>query len=413
VRIFSLLWIAYASYYLCRLNFPAAQPAILKDFPDWTDSKIGWIPSVYSAVYAVGQFVNGQLAVRFGARRMMTTALVVAGLANIAFSQVSSYPLMLALWGVNGWAQSAGWSLVVGTMAAWTPAKRRGFVIGLLSTCYMLGNVLAWLLAGTLSEHFGWRAVFAVPGLALLPVAVIFGLFVRNRPEEAGLPPVVSEPPKATGATPGPAFDSLSALEVLKQTLSNKVLWLLSVAFFCSNAVRYAFMNWSIQYIASFHHEPLGNSAFKAVALPLLGAVGAVAAGWASDALFGGRRAPLSSVMLVLLSITCVAFTRVPAGETGVAMGLLGLAGILIYGPDMLMSGAATVDFSHPRAAAAATGFTMSAGALGAVFSGAGIGWVLDFAHHDWSVAFYVLAGLAFVPAALMASLWNAKPKGA
>ncbi len=414
VRIFWLLWLAYASYYLCRLNFSAAQPAILKDFPGWTDAKIGLIPSVYSAVYAVGQFVNGQLAVRFGARRMMTAALLVAGLANVCFSQVSSYSLMLILWGINGWAQSAGWSLVVGTMAAWTPAKRRGFVIGLLSTCYMLGNVFAWLLAGTLSQRFGWRAVFAVPGVALLPVAVVFGLFVRNRPEDAGLPPVVAEPKKAaSGPVPAPAYDELSALQVLKLTLSNRVLWLLSVAFFCSNAVRYAFMNWSIQYMAGFHGESLGNSAFKAVALPMLGAVGAVAAGWASDALFGGRRAPLSAVMLVLLSFTCVAFTQIPAGSTVLAMGLLGLAGVLIYGPDMLMSGAATVDFSHPRAAAAATGFTMSAGALGAVFSGAGIGWVLDRAHHDWAVAFWVLAGLAAVPAALMAVLWNAKPKGA
>ncbi len=60
-RIFSLLWLAYASYYLCRLNFAAAQPAILAEFPDWTDAKIGLIPSVYAGVYAVGQFVNGQL----------------------------------------------------------------------------------------------------------------------------------------------------------------------------------------------------------------------------------------------------------------------------------------------------------------------------------------------------------------
>ena len=65
-RIFSLLWIAYASYYLCRLNFSVAQPSIMKDFPDWTQARIGWIPSVYAGVYAIGQFVNGQLAVRLG-----------------------------------------------------------------------------------------------------------------------------------------------------------------------------------------------------------------------------------------------------------------------------------------------------------------------------------------------------------
>ncbi len=410
-RIFSSLWLAYASYYLCRLNFSAAQPAILKDFPDWTDAKIGLIPSVYAAVYAAGQFVNGQLSVRLGARRMMTVAMVAAGIANLAFSQVTSYALMLVLWGLNGWAQSAGWSLAVGTMALWTPAKRRGFVIGLLSTCYMFGNVFAWLLAGTLANAYGWRTVFAVPGLVMLPMAVLFAIFVRNRPQDAGLPPV-SEPGNVAVSKDAQPFDSLSAGQVLRMTLSNRVLWVLAIAFFCSNAVRYAFMNWSIQYIARFHGEPLGNSSFKAVALPLFGAVAAISAGWASDTFFGGRRAPLSAIMLGGLSLLCVAFAMVPRGHVTLAMGLLALAGFLIYGPDMLMSGAATVDFSHPRAASAATGLTMSAGALGAVFSGAGIGWVLDRAHGEWAIAFYVLAGLALIPAIMMATLWNAKPKG-
>ncbi len=414
VRVFSLLWVAYASYYLCRLNFAAAQPDILKDFPTWTAADIGGIPSMYAAVYAVGQFVNGQLATRFGTRRMMTIAMIVAGFANLGFSQVTAYWQMLALWGLNGWAQSAGWSLAVGTMAAWTPVKRRGMVIGLLSTCYMLGNVAAWLLAGALSQRYGWRLVFAVPGALLLPVALVFGLFLRNRPEDVGLPPVADvAAPKSADGVPAAPLAPLTSAEVLKLTLSNRVLWVLTIAFFCSNAVRYAFMNWSIQYLAKFQGQSVGNSAFKAVALPLIGAVGAVAAGWASDALFHGRRAPLAAVMLFALSIVCVVFAYVPAGQPVLAMALLGLAGLLIYGPDMLMSGAATVDFSHPRAATAATGLTMSAGALGAVFSGAGVGWVLDRAHGEWSVAFFVLAGLALVPALLMSSLWNARPKGA
>src|SRR5512144_603686 len=78
LRTFWLLWSAYASYYLCRVNFAVAQPLILKEFPDWTSAQIGTIPSTYAAVYAIGQIVNGTLGQRYGARRMMTVALVVA-----------------------------------------------------------------------------------------------------------------------------------------------------------------------------------------------------------------------------------------------------------------------------------------------------------------------------------------------
>lgn len=411
VRAFALLWSAYASYYLCRLNFAVAQPAILKEFPDWTLAQVGAIPSAYAAVYAVGQFVNGQLAVRFGARALMTFSMVVAGAMNLAFSRATTFPEMVVFWGINGWVQSAGWSLLVETMANWTPERRRGMVIGLLSTCYQVGNVLAWLLAGTLVERIGWRAAFYVPGLWLLPMAALFYAFLRNRPEDAGFAPV-REDHKAAPGRAAPRDDRPSIRRVLAMTLSNRVLWVLAIGFFCANAVRYAFMNWAVTYLADFHGQSVRDSAFQAVALPLIGSAGAVFAGWASDALFGGRRAPLCAVMLLGLTAVCLVFPAVPAGHPVVATLLLALAGFLIYGPDMLMSGAATVDFSHPRAAAAATGLTMSAGAAGAIFSGAGVGWLRDIAEGRWDLVFQILAVLALVPALLMASLWNTRPRG-
>jgi len=104
-RIFWLLWSAYASYYLCRVNFAVAQPAILLEFPSWTAARIGLIPSVYAAFYAIGQVINGALGERLGARRMMTAAMIIAAATNIAFGMTSSYAVMLTLWAVNGFAQ--------------------------------------------------------------------------------------------------------------------------------------------------------------------------------------------------------------------------------------------------------------------------------------------------------------------
>jgi sugar phosphate permease len=431
IQIFSLLWTGYASYYLCRLNFAVAQPLILEEFPTWTAAQVGLIPSVYAAVYAVGQFVNGQLGERLGARRMMTAAMAIAFLSNLLFSMTSSYPLMLLLWGINGYAQSAGWSLVVKTMSNWTSSRRRGLIIGLISTCYQIGNVLAWLLAGWLAGKYGWRATFYVPALIILPVAVLFAVGIRNEPEDAGFPPVREDLAGGGGGETGPttAPAKLSAAEVLRLTLTNRLLWILAIGFFCANAVRYSFMNWAVTYMKDFHHQDIKKSAFMSIALPLIGAVGAVSAGWISDNLFGKRRAPVCAVMLLGLSGVCVAFAFVPEGAWPIATAMLGLAGFLIYGPDMLMSGAATVDFSHPRAAAAATGFTMATGAAGTILSGAGIGWLKDvtpgFAKsiegsmpgvsailNQWTLIFFVLAVMAAIAASLMISIWNAKPKG-
>lgn len=416
-RIFWLLWTAYASYYLCRVHFAVAQPLILKEFPDWTNAQVGAIPSTYALFYAIGQVVNGTLCQRWGARHMMTVALAIAALTNFLFSFTASYGGMLLLWSVNGYAQSAGWSLLVQTIANWTTSRRRGTVIGLISTCYTVGNVLSWLLAGFLCDTYGWRTAFWVPSLILVPVAVVFFLFLRNSPEDAGLPPVrddgVTPGPPRGGGTSRPAAEALSTAEILRLTFSNRVLWILGIGFFCMNAVRYSFMNWSVQYMADFQGRSIKGSATTAVVIPLVGSLGAIAAGWASDTWFNKRRAPVCALMQIGLAAVCIGFTLVPRGDWILATVLLGLAGFLIYGPDMLMSGAATVDISHPRAASIATGFTMCLGALGSTFSGSGIGWLKDLAQGDWNLVFYTLAGLVLVAAGFMVSIWNARPKDA
>ncbi|MBM4396100.1 MAG: MFS transporter [Deltaproteobacteria bacterium] len=427
VRTFSLLWSGYAAYYLCRLNFAVAKPGMSAE-TGWSDVRIGTILSAYQVLYAAGQFINGQFAERWGARRMMTVALIVAAASNLGLAWASAqpeaiaFPGMLVCWAVNGYAQSAGWSLVVKTMSDWTPSKRRGTVIGLISTCYQVGNVLAWLLAGWLAQDYGWRATFWVPALFLIPMAATLGLFLRNHPTEAGFPPVrddVAPPapvPAAGAAVPvaGAAVTAagaeLSAREILRLTLTNKVLWVLATAFFCMNAVRYAFMNWAPDYMATFHGLPIKGSAFTAVALPLIGALGAISAGWVSDTIFNRRRAPVAAVMLILLAAACVAFVHVPPGQVAFATAMLGFAGFMIYGPDMLVSGAATADV-HPRAAAAATGFTMCTGAAGAIFSGIGVGWLKEAASGQWDLVFWTLGGLSVVSTALMVSIWNARPR--
>ena len=416
-RVFWLLWGAYASYYLCRVNFAVAQPALLKEFPTWTSAQIGTIPSFYAAFYAVGQIINGTLGQRYGARRMMSVAMLVAGVTNVLFAFTSSFETMRLLWAVNGFFQSAGWTLMVGTLADWNTSERRGTLIGRLSTCYTVGNVISWLLAGFLCDAIGWRAAFLVPGLFMFLMLAVFAVFMRDSPEQAGLPPVRDDQaPEVAGqknvaAAGDDSTNWALTWQLLKLTLRNRVLWILAISFLVMNAVRYSFMNWTVQYMADYHGRSIRNSALTAIMVPLVGCLGALFAGWASDVLFGKRRVPVCIFMMLGLATVCGGMTLVPQGHWQMATVLLALAGFMIYGPDMLISGAATVDLSHPKAGAMATGLTMCFGALGAIFSGVGIGWLKDLAHGNWSLVFWVLAAMPLLPAALLATLWNARPK--
>ena len=415
-KVFWLLWSTYASYYLCRLNFAVAQPAILKEFPAWSAAQIGSIPSTYAVFGALGEIVNVTLARRFGTRQVMTLAMVLVSLTNIAFSFVSSLDAMRLLWAINGFAQSAGWSLIVQVLSDWNRSSRRGFLIGRLATCYAAGNVFSWLLASYLCDSIGWRAAFWVPGLWLIIMAAIFFKGLRDTPEQAGFPPVRDdmEKPVAQNAEPAALNSGWKfTLHILRLTLANRALWILTAGYFMMNTVRYGFINWTVQYITEFHGRSIKNSALIAILVPITGSLGTVSAGWASDHLFNRRRAPVCVVMLLGVSAVCAGMTFIPKGDWQMAAVMLGLAGFMSYGPDVLISGIATVDVSHPKAAAIATGQTMCFGALGAIFSGAGIGWVKDRAHGDWAAVFWVLAAIPLLPSLLMTFLWNVRPRDA
>ena len=163
--------------------------------------------------------------------------------------------------------------------------------------------------------------------------------------------------------------------------------------------------------MADFHGRSLENSVLTAIVIPLAGSAGALSAGWVSDVFFGRRRAPVCVILMLGLAATCAAMTFVPQGGWRAATALLGVAGFMMYGSDVLMAGAATVDLSHPKAAAIATGFTMCLGGLGAILSGVGVGYLKDLAHGNWSPVFWVLAALPLMPATFMVFLWNARPK--
>ena len=62
----------YASYYLCRYNFPIANSKIGTEY-GLSNTQMGWIISAAFVAYAVGQMVNGFFTDRIGGRKAMLT----------------------------------------------------------------------------------------------------------------------------------------------------------------------------------------------------------------------------------------------------------------------------------------------------------------------------------------------------
>ena len=432
-----VLWTTYGSFYFCRVNIGPAANSIRTSL-GLTALEIGFVLGAIKLGYALGQFVNGQLTERFGARRILGAGMLgscVATLAIAAAPTLSHVPAVGGLastvgaWGrsgssalevdeastrtlgvlmlfafANGWFQAGGWPPCVKIAANWFAAERRGSTMGILGTSYTAGSAIAIFAIGALLDASGgdWRIAFIAPAIVL---ALSF-LHTSRRLQEHPAPTDAAH----SGASSSPATH-LAIRDALEATLGNSKIWILALGLFGLDAVRYGFLDWAPGHLAEVHKTGALAAATKASVFPLAGALGTLSSGWLTDRFFSSRRAPVCTLMLGTVGALTLAYRSVVGLGTGPAVVCLGLVGFCLYGAQILLVGTAVQDFARRGATAAAAGFVDFTGHMGAFSGDVVTGWMVR--HHGWGGAIAWWACAAFAGAALVATLWYARPANA
>jgi sugar phosphate permease len=384
--VFAGTWLAYAGFYLCRKNFSVLMPFLQSD-AGLSKNQLADILFAYSLMYAGGQFVTGDLADRFTARFVVGLGLASSVAANALMAVDPSYWPLLVLGMLNGLAQSSGWPGLVKVMGAWSAPAERGVVMAWWSTNYVLGGLLATLLASALVAAFPWRTAFWIPALLLAGVTVLFlALVDRGRPE--GL----SQPKQAR---------EWSAI------LRRPMVWLTSVVAFLLKVMRYSFLYWLPLYLTERLQYRPDQAGYLSSAYELLGFGGAVLAGYASDRLAGGRRFPVCAIMLAGLAVSCFLLPGLAvAGWTGSLAGIM-LVGFFTYGPDTLMQGAGSQDVGTEQDAAATAGLICGIASIGQLVAPHLVASVTT--RRGWDELFYFFVGTAGLGALLSVVGWKWK----
>lgn len=428
VRIFSTVWITYFAFYLCRYNMPMVSRDMCDAF-SWDKSQIGIVFSSLLMMYAIGQFVNGQLADRFGSRLIATLGVFGSVSMNMAIfvvtltmSPETTNPrtillLVAVFWGANGFFQSMGWTPMVRIMAHWFSSENRGKVMGLLATCIQFGAAFSWFLAFFISTYYArrmggdWRAAFWVPAGLFAIVGVIFLVYIRNTPEDVGLPAVEADDHSEIGLV---GESQRTIVQNIARTLRNPYIWVVALTFFLLDMNRYGFVNWLPDFLAE-SGESIGDGGFgfkevmKRIIHPLAGSAGAVTAGWATDRFFKGRRAPVIALLLALLGILSIIFPYLDPSNTALVIFVIAAIGFCTYGPHILMVGHAAQDFGKKSGAAGAAGFIDGMGYIGASLAGWGAGVLIMRRGFEFT---FVLFGLAAILGAMLVCLiWKAGPE--
>lgn len=406
IRIFAVTWITYAGFYFCRKNLSIVLP-VLHGLPGLGSLDLANIVFGYSLLYALGQFGCGFLSDVFGPRRVVGTGLVLIVASNLLMGLHASGLWLLIFACLNGAGQSTGWSGLVKIMASWFSSRQRGIVMAWWGTNYVFGGFLAtafatWAIAQHLVlPQLGWRRGFLFPALLLLVVTVAFFGLSEDAPE--------AEPqPLETGQSATPLHRERSNWSDLAALLRSRPVWLIGTSYFFLELCRYALMFWLPFYMVSRLHYSVGTSGYISSLYELIGVFGALLAGYVSDRFMQSRRAPVSAFMLCGFGIVILLqMTLAGHGLVGTAVGV-SLAGMLSYGPDTLLSGAAAQDIGEVKAAATASGLIDGIGHLGSLFSPYLV--VLVSGKYGWDRLFLVFAAAAFAAAAVLIPLWNLKP---
>ena len=158
------------------LNFPVSKIAMLLSF--------NLLASSIMLSFA------GGLMEKFGARLMMTLSSIVMGVTLIAMSQFNELWQFYAAGTILGMTLTFLMYLGFPTIIPRWFNKKVGLMIGIAAAGSSIGGAIFNPVCGILINNYGWRTTYIIFGaLILLVLSPVLGIFLRNKPADAGLRP--------------------------------------------------------------------------------------------------------------------------------------------------------------------------------------------------------------------------------
>jgi MFS transporter, OPA family, glycerol-3-phosphate transporter len=415
LRVFLGIFFGYAGYYLVRKNFTLAMPYLIEQ--GYSRTELGFALSGVAIAYGLSKFLMGSVSDRSSARVFMTMGLLMSAVVMIFMGimpiATSSVGIMFVLLLANGWFQGMGWPPSGRTMVHWFSASERGTKMAIWNVAHNLGGGLVGPIAILAMAIFAdWHAVLYTHGFFALLAAMVIWVLVRDTPQSQGLPTIEdyrNDYPKAFKYDKAHEKEFTTREIFIESVLNNRLLWSIAIANAFVYLVRYGVLDWAPTYLSQVKGFSFEDSGWAYALYEWAGIPGTLVAGWMSDKLFQGRRAPVSIIYL-LATLACVLiYWANPPGNPGIDVAMLVSIGFLIYGPVMLI-GVHALDLVPKKAAGTAAGFTGLFGYVGgAVSANLLLGALVDAA--GWDAGFLLIAAACIIATILIGMTWNAEKR--
>ncbi|KAG5183793.1 major facilitator superfamily domain-containing protein [Tribonema minus] len=401
--VYFMTFVAYAMSHFSRKSYTNVKKQMKTD-AGMTTELFSRMDTGFMFAYAIGSFFSGQLG-----DRLRPTTVVAAGLIGSAACVMA---LVFGLWGdvvhenpiwantyflsawlLHGLFQSTGGPVNTAIMGAWFDSKNRGLVFGTWTCHQYMGNIIAAITAtAILAQGFAYWWVLVISAVANLAWGVFLLMALPSRPAEVGIE--FGDAPKvAVGEVVNKDTKQLPPISFV-QAFQIPAVAMYALAFGFFKLVNYVLFFWLPFFLTRTFTPSQSNVISTLYDVGMM--PGGIIVGYVSD-LYGGRRACVIVTFLLLLCPLLYVFSQysdvIPVYALLV---LLGFMGILVGGPNNIISSAVAADLAdHPsiqgnnRAIGTVTGIINGSGSVTAAI---GLLFIGDIqAAWGWSAVWYLL----------------------
>jgi AAHS family 4-hydroxybenzoate transporter-like MFS transporter len=354
---------------------------------EWGVSRPALAPVLSAALFglAAGAICSGPIADRIGRKLVLTTSVVVFGVASLLSATAGTLDHLVIWRFVTGLGLGAAMPNAVTLMSEFCAEKRRAVVVNAMFCGFPLGAAFGGFLAAWMIPLWGWRSVLLLGGITPLVLAV---LLLALLPESARYMVMKKYPaeriravlrrisPSAENATSfvllekaPPTGQAGGARVVLSRSyaVGSVMLWL---AYFMGLVIFYALVNWMPVLFGDAGLSPR-NAALISALFPL-GGIGAVFFGWLMDR-YNGNKIIATGFVLTSASVALVGLV---AGQVALLVATVFVAGVIMN----------TAQSSLPALAAA---FYPTEGRA------TGVGWMLGLGRFGGIAGSFLVAELS------------------
>lgn len=380
-EIVALLWVAFFLNQADRQIFGVTLSLIRRDF-GLDDTHMGLVATTFTIVFGLLVPVAGILGDRLRREFVVAFSLVVFSVGTLLTGWAGGLLSLLLFRGVATGVGEALYAPAANTLIAQHHEETRTRALSIHQTANYTGVVVGSLFAGWIADRFGWRASFAAFGVAGLVWAGV--LLLRTRAQRS--------PPAA--AAPYVERDRGSAFEALRTVATTPALLAQAIGFSGLVFVLVGYLTWMPTILTERFGLSLAEAGFQAVFLHhLLGYVGLLGCGWASDRWLRHRRRARLATMGTALAIAAPwIWLSGAAGSPAVVYIALGLFGLTrgVYDANLY---AAIFDHVPDRQRATVTSWIIACAYLVGAIAPTAMGALKQ--HYGIGAGMTMLAGVA------------------